>query len=150
MNVNLTTITVMVPDRAKSSLYGYQIITQTYHINKKVKGKEYGVRLYSPYRRCWSPFLGPSARKCNGGVGANHPVLSHTLPVYLPQISPGTNLELGQLWLSLQSHTTDPHPKLINWVYWNLNLHPLRRRILNPAHQSTWPGWLQHHINMSH
>ena len=63
----------------------------------KVKGKGYGIRLYSPYRRCWSPFLGPSARKCNGGLGAHHPVLSHTLPVYLPQISPGTHSNLAKL-----------------------------------------------------
>ena len=47
-----------------------------------------------------------------GGLGANHPVLSYTLPLYLPHISPGTHLELGQLWLSFQSQTTNPRPKL--------------------------------------
>ena len=100
----------------------------------KKKGKGYGIRLYSPYRRCWSPFLGPSARKCNGGLGASHPVLLHTLPVYLPQISPGTHLELGRLWLSLQSHATDPRPKLKNWAHWDSNPRPLRQGIPNPAH----------------
>ena len=99
------------------------------------KGKGYRIRLYSPYRWCWSPFLGPSARKCNGGLGANHPVLSHTLSAYLLQISPGTHLELGRLWLRLQSQTTDPRPKLISWVHWDSNPYPLRQRILNPAHQ---------------
>ena len=73
------------------------------------------------------------------GLGANHPVLSHTLPVYLPQISPGTHLELGRLWLSLQSHAIDPRPKLNNWVHWDLNPRHLRHRILNPAHQSSFP-----------
>ena len=29
-----------------------------------------------------------------GVLGVNHPVLSYTLPAYLPQISPGTHLEL--------------------------------------------------------
>ena len=47
-------------------------------------------------------FYGPSARKCNGGGGGNLPVLSNSLPVYLPQISPSIHLELGQLQLSLQ------------------------------------------------
>ena len=102
----------------------------------KKKGKGYGIRLYSPYRRCWSPFLGPSARKFNGGLGASHPVLSHTLPVYLPQISPGTHLEVGWLWLSLQSHATDPRPKLKNWVHRDSNPSPFRQRIPNPEHQS--------------
>ena len=106
----------------------------------KKKGKGYGIRLYSPYRRCWSPFLGPSARKCNGGLGASHPVLSHTLPVYLPLISPGTHLELDRLWLSLQSHATDPRPKLKNWVHRDSNPRPLRQEIPNPAHQPTRPG----------
>ena len=87
-----------------------------------------------------SPFLGPSARKCNGGLGANHPVLSHTLPVYLPQISPGTHLKLGRLWLSLQSHATDSRPKLNNWVHWDSNPRPFRQRIPNPAHQPTRLG----------
>ena len=50
------------------------------------------------------------------GVGASHPVLSHTLPVYFPQIFPGIHLELGRLWLSLQSRTTDPRPEPNNWV----------------------------------
>ena len=108
----------------------------------KVKGKRYSIRLYSPYRRCWSPFLGLSAKKCNGGLGASHPVLSHTLPVYLPQISPGTHLELCRLWLSLQNHATDPRPNLNNWIYWDSNPRPLRHRILNPAQQSTRPGRL--------
>ena len=36
--------------------------------------------------------------------GVNHPVLSHTLSVYLPQVSPGTHLELDWFWLNLQSH----------------------------------------------
>ena len=67
-------------------------------------------------------------------------MLSHTLPVYLPQISPGTHLELGRLWLSLQSHATDPRPKLKNWVHRDWNPRPLRRRIPNPAHQPTRPG----------
>ena len=77
---------------------------------KKGKGKGYGIRLYSPYRRRWSPFLGPSARKCNGGggLGASHPVLSRTFPVYLPQISQGNHLELGRLWLSFQSRHWPP------------------------------------------
>ena len=101
-----------------------------------------GIRLYSPYRRCWSPFLGPSARKCNRDLGASHPVLSHTLPVYLPKISPGTHLELGRLWLSLQSHATDPRPKLRNWVHRDLNPRPLRQGIPNPAHQPIRPGRL--------
>ena len=70
----------------------------------------------------------------------SHPLLSHTLPVYLPQISPGTHLELGRLWLSLQSHATDPRPKLKNWIYWGSNPRSLRQRIPNPAHQSTRPG----------
>ena len=104
------------------------------------KKKGYGIRLYSPYRRCWSPFLGPSERKCNGGLGANHPVLLHTLPVYLPQIYPGTHLELGRLWLSLQSHATEPRPKLNNWVHWDSNPRPFRQRIPNPANQPTRLG----------
>ena len=66
------------------------------------KSKGYRIRLDSPCRRCWSPFLGPSARKCNGGLGANPPVLSHTLPVYLLQISPGVHLELGWPWPKLK------------------------------------------------
>ena len=108
-------------------------------------GKGYGIRLYSPYWRCWSLFLGPSARKCNGGLGASHPVLSHTLPVYLPQVSPGTHLDLGWLWLSLQNHAIDPRPKLKNWVHWDSNPRPLRQRILNPARQSTRPGRFYFH-----
>ena len=111
-------------------------------LEKGKKGKRYDIRLYSSYRRCWSPLLGPSARKCNGGLGASQPVLSHTLPVYLPQISPGTHLELGRLWLSLQSHATDPRPKLKNWVHWDSNPRPLRQGIPNPAHQPTRPGRL--------
>ena len=83
-------------------------ISSNFPVKKTSYWKGYGIRLYSPYRRCWSPFLGPAARKCNGGLGANHPVLSHTLPVYLPQISPGTHLELGRLWLSLQSRYWPP------------------------------------------
>ena len=60
----------------------------------------------------------------------------------LPQISPGTQLELGRLWLSLQGHTTDPRPKPKNWVHWDSNPCPLRQRIPNPAHQPTRPGRL--------
>ena len=40
-------------------------------------------------------------RKCNAWLGANHLMI----PVFFPQISLGTHLELGQLWLGLQSHT---------------------------------------------
>ena len=68
-----------------------------------------------------------------GGLGASHPVLSQSPPVYVPQISPGTHLELGRLWLSLQIHATDPRPKLKNWVQWDSNLRPLRQEIPNPA-----------------
>ena len=113
----------------------------------KAKGKGYGIRLYSPYRRCWFPFLGPSARKCNGGLGACHPVLSHTLPVYLPQISPGTHLELSRLCLSLQSHATDPRPKRKNRVHWDSNPRPLRQGIPKPAHQPTRPGRLSFRLH---
>ena len=49
--------------------------------------------------------------------GGNHPVLSLTISVYLPQISPGTHFKLGWLWLSLVSHATEPRPELNNWVY---------------------------------
>ena len=122
------------------------MITICYRNNK---GKGYGIRLYSPYRLCWYPFLGPSARKCNGGLGAGHPVLSHTLPVYLPQISPGTHLELGRLWLSLHSHATDPRPKLKNWVHWDSNPRPPRQGIPNPAHQPTRPGYTLYRNNNS-
>ena len=49
---------------------------------------------------------------------------------------------MGRLWLSLQSHATDPRPKLKNWVHWDSNPCPLRQGILNPAHQPTRPGRL--------
>ena len=55
------------------------------------------------------------------GLGANHPVLSHTLPLYLSQISPGTHLEPGRLWVGLQSHATDPCTKPNNFVHWDSN-----------------------------
>ena len=70
-----------------------------------------------------------SARKCNWGMRASHPVLLHTLPVYFPQIFPGTHSVLGRLRLSLQSYTIDPRPKPNNWVRWDLNPCPLRQRI---------------------
>jgi hypothetical protein len=47
-------------------------------------------------------------QEVNWGFGSGHPVLSVTLPVYLPQISLGTQIELGRHGLSLQSHATDP------------------------------------------
>ena len=90
-------------------------------MNVKKKSKEYGIWLYSPCRRCWSPFRGPKARKHNEGLGPNHPVLSHTLPVYLPQIFTGTNLELSRLWLDLQSYTTDPNSKPNNQQHQDSN-----------------------------
>jgi hypothetical protein len=36
----------------------------------------------------------PFSQEVQWGGGINHPVLLHTLPVYLPWISPGTHLEL--------------------------------------------------------
>jgi len=39
----------------------------------------------------------------NAWLRADHP----TLPVFSPQISPPNHLELGRLWLSIQSHTND-------------------------------------------
>ena len=59
-----------------------------------------------------------------------------------PRFSPGTHLELGRLWLSLQSHATDPRLKRKNWVHWDSNPRPLRQGIPNPAHQPTRPGRL--------
>ena len=57
--------------------------------------------------------------ECNAWLGANHP----SLPVFLPQIFPGTHLELDRIWLSLRSHSIDPcsepnnqrHQNLISW-----------------------------------
>ena len=46
----------------------------------------------------------------------------------LPRFLPGTHLELGRLWLSLQRHTTDPRPKLKNWVHRDSNPRPLKTR----------------------
>ena len=46
--------------------------------------------------------------------GAIYPVLSHTLPVYLPQIPPGIQIAQDQIWLSLQSHATDFRSKINN------------------------------------
>ena len=67
-----------------------------------------------------------------------------SLPVYLPHFSPGIHLELGRLWLNLQSHATDPRPKLKNWVHWDSNPRPLRQRTPNPVHQPTRPGLYVH------
>jgi len=89
---------------------------------KKKQGKECSIGHSSPYRRYWSPFLGPSARECNG---VNHPVLSYIFPVYLPQIYPGTHSELGRLRLSFQSHDTSPSLKQNDWVQWDSNPRPL-------------------------
>ena len=50
---------------------------------------------------------------------------SHTLPAYLPQISSGTHLELDRIWMSLQSHATDPRPKLNDWSQLGLKPCPL-------------------------
>ena len=44
-----------------------------------------------------------------GGEQDSYFVLSHTLPVCLSQFNLGTHLEVGQLWLSLYNHITDPH-----------------------------------------
>ena len=49
-------------------------------------------------------------------------------------------LELGRLWLSLQSHATDPRPKLKNRVHRDSNPRPLRQRIPNPLYERL-PAW---------
>jgi hypothetical protein len=69
------------------NIFSYYIFSKG-KVKVKKKVKKNGIGLYSPYRRCWSPFLGPSARKCNWGLGANHHVLSHILPSYLPRYLP--------------------------------------------------------------
>ena len=48
-------------------------------------------------------------RECNVWLATNHLML----PVIFPQISTDTHLELGQLWLSLQSAAIDPIPSEI-------------------------------------
>ena len=46
----------------------------------------------------------PFSQEVSQGLGASHPLLLHILPVYLPQISPGTHLQPSQLWLSMWNH----------------------------------------------
>jgi len=63
-------------------------------------------------------------------------MLLHALPAYLPQISPGTHLKLGHLWLSLQSHISDPYSKPNKLAMPGIKPVPLGQRILNPERQS--------------
>ena len=51
-------------------------------------------------------------------MGANHSMF----PVFSPQISQGTNLELCQLWLTLQNHTIEPCSLANNQWWQDLNL----------------------------
>jgi len=51
------------------------------------------------------------------GDYCKHPVLLHNLPVYPSQISAGTHLEPGRIWLSLQTFITDPQFKPNNKLH---------------------------------
>lgn len=46
-------------------------------------------------------------RECNSWLGVNH----STLPMFFLEISPFFHIKLDWLWLSLQSHSADPHSK---------------------------------------
>ena len=61
----------------------------------------------SALRRYQYPNSMPSVGSAMRGWGTNH----LTFPVFSPQISLGTHLELGRLWLSLQGHDIYPHSK---------------------------------------
>ena len=63
-------------------------------------------------------------------LGAHHSMLLHALPAYCPQISLCTLLKLGQIWLSLESHITDPCPKANKLVIPGIQHAPLGIRIL--------------------
>ena len=74
---------------------------------QKAKGKECGTRPLKSKPAMLISVSRPFSQEVQWGV-RGHPVLSHTLPTYLSQISLGMHFELERLWASLQSHATDP------------------------------------------